>query len=119
MEPYGTTPVGVTPKQSGGRLARFVIDDVALAIERQNKGIRGVEFRKSADAVRRKEFVFVEKITVNALEFPQVGDRKQQPRAVVRLAAHIDVIAHFGIVIEKPLHACAKAGELAEVFGLE
>ena len=51
-----------------------------------------MKFRKRADPVRRQEFVFVENVSIDALELLAICNREQQPRSMIGLLAHVHVV---------------------------
>ena len=75
-------------------------------------------FRKRANSVRRQEFVFVEHVAVNPLELRAIRNRKQQPRAMLGLLAHVHVVSHVRMVIEKPLHPPSESFHALQVLRL-
>src|SRR3984893_1519766 len=64
-KPDRTSPIGITAEQIGITLARYIIDTIFLAVGPEDVGSGRVNFRKRANAVRRKKFIFVQKIFEN------------------------------------------------------
>ena len=75
-------------------------------------------FRERANAVRRKEFVFVEQDGQHALEAFGIDQREDAPRAAAPLLG-FDVLPQFGCVLDEPKHAFVEAFVLVEQFGFE
>src|ERR1700687_3558058 len=64
-KPDRTSPIGITAEQIGITLARYIIDTIFLAVDPEDVGSGRVNFRKRPNSVRRKKFIFVEKIFQN------------------------------------------------------
>src|SRR4029077_3585536 len=83
-EPDGTAPVGVAAEEAGGRFRWLVIDLMIHAGHIQHVRIFTVIARKSANAMRREELIFIEHHGKNALELFAVSDGKQAALLVAR-----------------------------------
>src|SRR6204780_1800232 len=79
-----------------------------MPVRVEHKWMVPMKFRKSTDSVRRKEFVFIENVSVDTLKFLAIGNGEEQAGALVGFLAHVHVLADFGIVIQEPLHPFAE-----------
>src|ERR1700738_1717749 len=64
-KPDRASPIGITAEQVGITLARYIIDTIFLAVGPEDVGSGRVNFRKRANSIRRKKFIFVQKIFQN------------------------------------------------------
>src|SRR5579859_7298211 len=83
-EPDGAAPVGVAAEKAGGRFRRLVINLVIYAGHVQHIRMFTVITRKSANAMRREELIFIEHHGKNALELFAVSNGKQAALFVAR-----------------------------------
>jgi hypothetical protein len=61
-KPDRTSPIGIAAEQISITFARYIIDTIFLAVGAEDVGPGRVNFRKRANSVRRKKFIFVQKI---------------------------------------------------------
>ena len=61
-KPNRTSPIGITAEQIGVTLARYIVDTIFLALGAEDVRSGRVNFRNGANSVRRKKFIFVQKI---------------------------------------------------------
>src|SRR5580704_1260144 len=90
-----------------------------MPVDREYEGMVEMKFGKSADSVRRQEFVFIENVTVDALKLRAIGNSQKQAAALLRLLAHIYVFPDFRIVVQEPLHSFAEIRQSLQNVRLE
>src|SRR5580704_7214431 len=78
-----------------------------------------MKLRKRANSMWRQKFAFVKNVSIDALEFLSVRDRKKVAGPLVGFLAHVEMIRHSFLMIEEPLRPLPKLLQVLQVVGLE
>ena len=118
-KPDRAAPVRVAAEQSGARFGRLVVHAVLGAVHVEHVGMVRVRSRERADAVGRKEFVFVEHDLAAPAQLVRstIDSSRRSPCPGVRMQATLPV--RSGRLLDEPLHPPLEARQLFQQLRLQ